>query len=210
MWSHLPLRPRLYAVIGLAVIVGYIVASIKHGSLFPPMDKALVNILVSAPIVALVGLIIGTMRWSWSLFGMLGGKNWFPDLNGVWQGPLNSTYTDNTDASGTVIIMRIDQRWTKLHVSTESADGYMTSETVTASPRIEDGKPVLWLNFKATVPDALPTDEKMFYGSSRLVYDSSNDTIRGMHWTNRASQQGLNTSGSFELSRISNNPEEGI
>lgn len=212
MWPLLSIRVRTYLIVGLAAVVGVLYSLgnslVKNGTINPGWVEVGQSTFASVPFVLLAGLLVGRMRWTWSSLCRLGLSNWYPDLNGVWRGPLKSPRLNAEGTQDAVILMRIDQRWSGIKVKTESIEGYSQSVTINTVPRVEDGEAVLWMNFLAHVPEAKETDEKVFYGTSRISFDTVKGTIQGTYWTNRASQQGRNTAGSFKLTRLSENPFE--
>lgn len=213
MWALVPSRTRVQLILVLALALGcasYLARGESGGSSesFPILEFSQ-YVLSAVPLVLIIGWALGKWRWAWSWpCRRLGLRLWYPDLNGVWEGELKSTFRAPSRDGSVVIRMRIEQRWSGVTVSTVGRGPRgSSSDTVLAAPRREDERFVLWQVFRGESLDRLPTDEQVFYGTSRLTYDPVTQTIRGAHWTNRAAQHQLNTAGSFELRRISSDPQ---
>lgn len=211
MWT---LVPRNYLVVGTVVLtstLAFIILHITHE--WPPtMADGAQVIFASAGLAGSICWFLGSLHWTWSLLSKLGLRRWYPDLNGVWVGALHSNFIDPSGNHETIIVMRIDQRWSKIHVSTQSAHGYSSSETIKAFPRIEESRPILWMVYRGDVPKPAKTDVDEFYGTSRAEFVRYSGELKGRYWTNRAwnSEQRLNTAGTFELRRLSMNSSAAI
>lgn len=171
------------------------------------------TISLSAIVISVFG-ILPIWRLMWFIFRPL---NWwiFPDLNGSWGISMNSNIgeiakyhpklkkvTPNTEVTGTVTII---QNWFGLTMVFHGDDGYSDSETIFVKlTRTKESKrfKIAYL-YENETPTASDTDEQRHFGAGRaeVRWVEGNLEISGHYWTNRKWRDGMNTAGTFLMSK---------
>jgi hypothetical protein len=201
MWGLLPLKIRLAAIIvcGGLIATTRIALATQNVSLTTFIEA----LLWAAGILAIVGPLFGRLAFTWRIPCALGLRVWYPDLNGVWKGFAQSSFQERGERTNSRIEMTIEQRWTHIRVWVRSSDDYHSSKSISVIPAKEDRMVVLWTNFIGEQFAPRPTDERQFYGTSRLIYERSENRLRGHYWTDRASHVSGSggTAGTISLSK---------
>ena len=132
-------------------------------------------------------------RWVWKLrllrkIGLIG----IPDLNGIWEGQVESSYQDGGAVYAVSIVIR--QRW--LHIAVTLETDYSRSRSIAASLRTDDTPnpelSYLYINEpKATAVSTM----NMHRGTT--VIELKGDVLEGDYYTGR----GRMTFGAIKLTR---------
>ena len=101
---------------------------------------------------------------------------------------------------------RIVARLTRISMSLQMDDGYLTSETATCSLQRQAGErqPVLFYIYDSHVAVPKDSDSDHHIGAARIVVPLSRrpKCLEGNYWTNRNWHQGKNTAGRIRLTRV--------
>jgi len=167
------------------------------------------RMLTSLSLLVVIGTALG--KWtkiSWTKACEWGLWRWYPNLNGTWHGKLISTHQENGEPKEIDLEVTIDQRWGSIKVISrntslpEEAKSRSRGNALFAIPELRNGEVLLWTIYEGSVDDPEATDDDTFYGTTRMSYDKTSKSLVGRHWTNRAWRTGMNTAGSFSLSRL--------
>lgn len=147
----------------------------------------------------------------------------FPDLDGTWSGtlesnwPLISAQLPGPSASSSTIpvpaALKVKARLLSIHLSLETDSRYSDSETVLVGINKSGGDvPCLTYVYRNRTPRPVPTDSGDHHGAARLELRDEDGvpTLRGVYWTDRNWQKGLNTAGVavFRKSKEGASPRE--
>lgn len=131
----------------------------------------------------------------------------FPDLDGTWQGMLESNWprVSQRQADGTLppllpvaATLRVKARLLSVTVTMSTDTKYSDSETVAVGVSKSAGDvPCLTYVYRNRTPNPQPTDTGVHHGAARLELrdEDGTPTLRGTCWTDRMWQNGLNTAG---------------
>jgi hypothetical protein len=184
MWRLLSGKTQLSVV-----AAGVVLVAVCRILISPPASYSVLQfaelLLSSGGIAAIIAGVVGRMRWAWWLPCLLGLRRWYPDLNGEWVGSVESSFLDGSGSAPIQVRMSITQTWAAITVETRSTDGNHESEAETAEPTRERGTAVLWMHFIGRQRAPAPTDEREFFGASRLVHDKYVGNLNGTYWTDR-------------------------
>jgi len=138
-----------------------------------------------------------------------------PDLDGHWEGTLQSNWTrvqqrsvdlaPQPDLLNIPVEVTITARLFFVHIELVSARDYTRSRTLAVRPSKdpETGRLRLSYVFESTSKTPQPGDSAVHHGAAYLeLFDVTGDSrLEGIYWTNRNWSQGLNTAGTITLHR---------
>lgn len=184
MWSLLALKTRVTAIVAftLAVTVARAITNdLEVASIFDVVGP----FFSAAAVTTAAGVWLGRFRWTWRAPCRFGLRRWYPDLNGTWRGVATSSFPEG--GAPYDIEMVIDQRWSGIKVATRGIKSGITTKTLVAVPTRDDGVPSLWMHFVGEQDRPSATDDRSWFGSSRLKLDPVTGHLSGVYWTDRAS-----------------------
>lgn len=176
----------------------------------------------------LVLLIGGTRVWRyiWEKFPSL-NKKIYPDLNGLWQGEIESNWPIiqakttgsklhdcNQESGRKKVTLKIHASWFNMKMFLKTTDQYSESETIFSLIPIHgsDGSEhQLQYIYRNVTDKPLDSDSGNHEGAALLKIRnelSDEPRLEGVYWTNRNWTKGLNTAGKINLTRISKDPED--
>ncbi len=195
----------IFSVLFFAAIILFVSPKITGNTIgWVDFDSAL---KLSTPVTLIFLSIIFILgKWGWLAFWkfpILGGllnKLVCPDLNGEWQGVVQSNYHDENGKPITKeVLLNIKADLFGFNVSLKSKDGYQESKVVQSEIYKDPRTSIFYLSyiFEAYVPIPEETDDRMFEGAAKLevVFTDEGTVLKGTYWTNRAWQRRKNTAG---------------
>lgn len=184
------LRPKIIGFIGIAsfLAIGAVNFLLQKFSTFAGL-----NFTFSAPSTGLMFaafyLFFTKILWKSSLVQKSGVVK-VPELNGKWEGEINSTYTEDGENEATEADLEITQNWRKVEVElrTESSK----SRSKGATMLTDHAKPILNYQYE-NEPDADTVDSMNIHrGTAELEYRKENgeEILEGNYYTgpNRKNQ----------------------
>lgn len=205
MWALLSRRWQLSIIVATTalLLLAYQGASEWWTGQTPSLSKA-ISLIATLIGTVLVAVANWTWRGIWRRLPLL-NKVFFPDLNGVWEGTLQTTWVD--PVTGTVpgpIHSRVTVRQGVLKFSicqrTAESDSWSTMVLPEAEPEADRYR--LWYAYsnkpKATVAHRSSNHDGVAW--LELSLDDDPDELRGQYYTNRR------TTGDITLRRVSHLP----
>jgi len=121
---NLNLRPFLFILLGFSAIVWFVAASIKGKNL-----DDFVDFISLIPVVASVDLLAYWLfaQWGWRWPLLQGWLVPFPDLNGTWQGEIQTNWKDSNGISPDPIPVALAIKQSFGHISCIMRTGEMES-----------------------------------------------------------------------------------
>lgn len=202
MWSLLSRRRQLTLIIIATLVTAWAVEalySISFGST-PSLPK-LWSLIVTIVGGVFVVIVNGSWRWLWRRFPLIQRKT-FPDLNGVWQGTLISTWVDpQTGKEKPPISTMITIRQSLLSTSVSLKTGEATSHSTRAQLEAfhETARFRIWYSYNNDPQAQFRHRSSPHEGVAFLELDADIDMNRltGRYYTARK------TTGDIEMSRVS-------
>ena len=205
MWALLSRRSQLSIIVAITIILllAYQGASEWWTGQTPSLLKA-ISLIATFIGTVLVAVANWTWRGLWRRFPAL-NRLFFPDLNGVWEGTLQTTWID--PLTGVVpgpihsrLIIR--QGVLKFSISQRTAESDSWSTTVLPEADAESDRYRLWYAYsnkpKAAVAHRSSTHDGVAWLEISLEDDP--DQLRGQYYTSRR------TTGDMTLQRVSQWP----
>ena len=173
--------------------------------------------LVTPVSLAFLLLIYALGKWGWKplwklpWLGNILNTQLCPDLNGTWEGSLESNFKDK-DGNNTITPVRLEIKadmfgfqMTQKTLVSPTQKSASSSEVlqceVFKDPRTK--KFYLYYLYQSTVLNPTKTDDKEFFGAAKLevVFHKETMELKGNYWTNRAWQRNQNTAGTISVRR---------
>ncbi len=184
--KNINLKATIWLILGSAAIFWFLIAYLS-GFSFP----GFIDYLKPIPTVVTIEffLVLIFIRWGWK-FRIF--KNWlvpFPNLNGTWQGHIESTWIN--DKTGKTLpdipaILTIQQTFIKISCVIRTAE--MTSHSYSGEFRIESDNQVRQIIYSYTSkPRTTVTDRSPIHDGT-IVFDIIGDPVKklkGQYWTTR-------------------------
>jgi len=157
-----------------------------------------------------VVFFFGKKGWIWlwklPLLGEILNRCVCPNLNGVWEGTIESNFEDGDgNRVKKDIELEIKADLFGFSISQKSLDGYQDSKVVQSDIYRDPRTGVFYLSyiFEGVVPIPLETDDRLFDGAGKMEVKLSDNSIQllGTYWTNRAWQRKQNTAGIISVRR---------
>lgn len=128
-----------------------------------------------------------------------------PNLNGIWEGTIQSNYLGEDGESTTkAVTLIIDADVFGFNVILNSDDNYQSSKVVQSEIYKDPRTNTFYLSyiFEAEVPIPEETDDRLFEGAAKLevIMVDNSTLLKGTYWTNRAWQR-KNTAGVITAKR---------
>lgn len=166
---------------------------------------------VTMVFIALV-FIIG--KWGWLLIwkspgvGPIMHKFVCPNLNGTWNGMIQSNYLGpDESAVSKAVTFTITADLFGFKVNLKSDDNYQSSKVVQSEIYRDPRTGTFYLSylFESEVPIPEETDDRLFEGAAKLeiVTENGSTQLKGTYWTNRAWQRRKNTAGIITATKSS-------
>ena len=165
--------------IGLAFATGASVTDIK---------SALKLAYKTIPIIILIWAVFASFAWRWRIF-----KGWlvpFPDLDGTWQGTIQTTWKD---AEGNIpgpipVILTIKQSFGRVSCVMRTAE--MSSWSYLADFWLDTDEQIRKLGYSYTSSPGLKVQERSVAHDGTMVLEIIGDPVtklKGLYWTTRKS-----------------------
>lgn len=156
--------------------------------------------LIFAGVIFVIGKWGWLCLWKFPFVGEILHKSVCPNLNGKWLGKVHSSYTDeNGNKVVTEVELTIKADLFGFSLVLRSLDGYQESKVIQSELYRDPRTGTFYLSyiFEASVPIPEETDDKVFDGAAKLeiIVNEKNTVLKGIYWTNRAWQRGMNTAG---------------
>lgn len=160
-----------------------------------------------------LGVVYLIGKWGWLLLWKIPGlknflhKNICPNLNGTWDGLIESTHIGEdgkTVDKEVTLVIKADLFG--FNIELKSDDGYQSSRVIQCdlSKNPQDKQFYLSYIFEAKVWDPQPTDDEYFQGAARLgihMQENGVTELEGTYWTNRKWREGKQTAGRLTATR---------
>jgi hypothetical protein len=210
MWRALPvnvLTTALFVAAAICITIGYLIQLLFHGA--PQSAQDYIHIFNTGASVfgfmAVIGGVEQVVRLVWTapFLGKLLSQYIFPYLGGHWTGTVQSTFDDRSTALPIKLTVRCDLYRIRLDLSSPTTGA--VSHTVLALPQTdpETDERYLWYVYIQESSNPPTGDAPSHNGAARLrVLRSTPIRMNGTYWTDRNWQNGQNTAGWIELSRV--------
>lgn len=192
--KNLNLKPFIYILLTVSCIAGYVFAFIGGMEM-----QSVIDFIKLIPKVVTVDLVIAGLfvKWVWRWRPLQGWLVPFPDLNGTWEGVLQ---TDWRDAEGNTpgpipTILTIKQSFT--HISCVMRTGEMESHSYVEGFNIDPDKQIRRLCYSYTSKPKVTLRERSTPHDGTIsfnIIEKPERKLEGEYWTQR------NTTGSVVLS----------
>lgn len=162
--------------------------------------------------IPFLGLVYAVGRWGWLLLWKTPGlkgilhRKVCPNLNGAWDGLIESTHVEDGSAVIKEVTLEIQADLFGFNIELKSDDGYQSSRVVQCD-LVKDPKNkqfYLLYIFESKVWDPQPTDDEYFQGAARLsihIQDNGVTELEGTYWTNRKWRENKQTAGRLTATR---------
>ncbi len=204
MWALVNIRWRIGIIVSVA---GAYAAVLAFMGLIPLQETGFAGkaLFFLSPIglTVITGYLIGIWKQAWIAPASWGlGKMFFPDLNGHWQGRVDSSHARKDPDASYELELRIDQSWGRIEVANDGKRGVSDSTQILCKPDRHNGRPCLYVMFEGRATVVSDTDSERFLGAERITYNSDTGELTGEYMTDRAWMRGDNTAGKFRLKRL--------
>ena len=201
MWGLIPQQGKLVIILAGGALLSFPLQWVD-ASLGANIDGfgRIALFTAPAPVLLLVWMLIGKNVDAWRIpCRYMFIANWFPDLNGLWDGYITTTHNDFEEKFP--VVFRIKQTWAQVTVTYENPDPYngSRSQAVLCEPGKENGVPCLRMLYHNTNLNHGPSDSDLFMGASELRYLQSDGSLSGLFCTNRGWRHHRHTAGSLHL-----------
>jgi hypothetical protein len=204
MWVLLTRRTQVMLLVAFttALLLGFQAASEWWTGSTPSLLKfiSLVATIISTAMVVLANWI---WRWLWRQAPFL-NRVFFPDLNGVWEGSLQTTWRDDKGNIPGPISTRVTIRQGVLSINikqkTQESISWSTRVIPEADPDADRFR--LWYSY-SNKPNAAVSHRSCDHDGIawlEISLGDNPDELRGQYFTSRR------TAGDITLKRISNDP----
>ena len=216
MWKVFPkfgllkLLFSAFSALLLAVLVLFLPASPDHGFGWSSFSGAL---KFAVPVMILfLGFVYAVGRWGWLLLWKIPGlkgilnRKVCPNLNGTWDGLIESTHVEDGSALVKEVTLEIQADLFGFNIELKSDDSYQSSRVVQSElyKNSRDSQFYLSYIFESKVWEPKPTDEEFFQGAAQLaihIQENGVTELEGTYWTNRNWREGLQTAGRLTATR---------
>ena len=184
----------------------------------PFLSRVSVSVIAVSALVFFVGQ---TFVFPW-LCGLPSVWRVFPNIDAEYTVDISSNWSiiearnagrqPDTSSDGVSVLFnrvgkaKISARLTRIDITLDMDDRYLSSETLTCSLQRHRGehKPVLFYVYDSHVSAPRSTDSQRHLGAARLSIplERCPKLLEGNYWTDRNWHQGLNTAGHIRLTRI--------
>lgn len=178
------LKPFLYILMGFLGPIWYSVGWIRGESM-----GNFKSFMTPLPVVVTVFVLLFFIfaNWGWKLKFLQGWLVPFPDLNGTWQGHLQTNWKENGNTLDPIpLILTIKQSF--LHISCVMRTAEMESHSYSEGFVIDPGKQMRRLCYSyASEPNINLRDRSDTHdGTMRLnIINGKNPRLEGKYWTAR-------------------------
>jgi hypothetical protein len=140
--------------------------------------------------------------WRIPILGKVLNTEICPDLNGLWIGKVQSSFSTEAKA----VEMLIEADFIGFKITFRSIDNYLRSTVVQSDLYRDSRNGTFYVSyiFEAFVDRPEETDDSKFDGAAKLIVRFHSDQkieLTGTYWTNRAWQRGKHTAGTISLIR---------
>lgn len=186
--KNLNIKPFVYIFLGVSGTLWIGIAILTGIDL-----SKFVDFILILPKVAAIDLILyavfSNWGWRWKVF-----QGWlvpFPDLNGTWQGSIQTTWInpETGDKPGPIpTILSIKQSFSKISCVMRTAE--MTSYSYAEEFKLEKDKQVRQLTYSYTNKPKLSVTDRSIPHEGTIVFDIIGKPVsklKGHYWTDRKS-----------------------
>ncbi|MGO2513079.1 hypothetical protein [Marinomonas polaris] len=213
MYQSLGIKNLLTGFAGIALSIFFIVYfSSQPSSLFELIKKMSLSITIASSLV----LILGQTKAFPLLCRLPIVRDFFPPIDGDWLVTINSNWgviekrERNNEITDNILVLgkaKIKSRFLKVSISFSSDSEYSSSKTVCVSVNRDPDDSTVTLNYiyenRTDTPDL--NDSSFHNGAARVtIYNKASSifSMKGVYWTNRNWNNGLNTAGSISYTKI--------
>jgi len=184
------LNPKPFAyLLFVAFAICLILVALVTGHEITDIKSALIASYKTIPILLGLTLLFTAFGWRWK--PLQGRLVPFPDLNGTWQGHLQTTwnYTKTGEVPGPIpMILTIKQSFTKISCVMRTAE--MTSRSYLAGFWIDSDEQVRMLGYCYTSKPSVTVAERSKPHDGTIIFEivgSPVSKLRGTYWNGRKS-----------------------
>ena len=183
--KHIKVRPFAVFIFGLFAIV-FIALALATGTKIADVKSAIGLAYKTVPILILVWTGFITVGWRWKVF-----KEWlvpFPDLDGTWQGLIQTTWKDaNGNTQEPIpVILTIKQSFGRVSCVMRTKE--MTSHSYLADFWLDTDEQVRKLGYSYTSTPRISLHHRSPPHEGCIVLEIVGDPafkLKGVYWTNR-------------------------
>lgn len=182
------LNPKRFALALFVVFaICFVVVAFRSGRSVTDLWSALAIAYKAVPLVVLIAGFFVSYAWRWKCF-----RGWlvpFPDLNGTWQGSIQTTWKNpDTGASPAPIpvILTIKQSFTRISCVMRTAE--MTSRSYLADFWLDGDEQVRMLGYSYHSKPSPTVADRSQPHDGTFVFELVNDPVeklKGTYWTAR-------------------------
>lgn len=182
------LNPKRFALVFFAVFaVCFVIVAIQSGKTVDDLWSALAIAYKTIPLVlATVGVFVA-QAWRWRIF-----RGWlvpFPDLNGTWQGTIQTTWEnpETGEVPGTIpVILTIKQSFTRLSCVMRTAE--MTSRSYLADFWLDGDEQIRKIGYSYHSTPLPSVADRSQPHDGTIVFEivgTPAEKLKGVYWTSR-------------------------
>ena len=183
--KNIKVRPFAFFLFGLFALV-FIALALATGTKVSDVKSAIGLAYKTIPILILVWTGFVTVAWRWRVF-----KDWlvpFPDLDGTWQGSIQTTWKDaDGNTPGPIpVILTIKQTFGRVSCVMRTAE--MTSHCYFADFWLDTDEQVRKLGYSYTSSPRVLIQERSVPHDGCIVLEIVGDPVsklKGVYWTTR-------------------------
>ncbi len=123
----------------------------------------------------------GFDEWAWKFLRKIGVVK-TPDLNGEWDGTIETSFNDHSPESKTTL--KISQTWTKIEIILITNSSKSRSEAGSMTLGFSEGKYLIYHYINEPRPNAAETMH-IHRGTTRLLFDERKDKLSGEYYSGR-------------------------
>ena len=189
--KNLKIRPFAFFFLGIFAIC-FVGLALATGTSITDVGSALKLAYKTVPIIILVWVGFASFAWRWRIF-----KDWlvpFPDLDGTWQGSIQTTWKDpNGNVPGPIpVILTIKQSFGRVSCVMRTAE--MSSWSFLADFWLDTDEQIRKLGYSYTSSPELKVQDRSAAHDGTMVLEIIGDPatkLKGIYWTTRKTTGGV-------------------
>jgi hypothetical protein len=191
MWDIFPSKIKL----SVSILISILVFSL----FFYILEYGLVRaVSTTISFIAVLALVVGKYLWTYVYIDFF-KKHFCPDLNGNWVAKIKSNFN-----GGMVVEIPISIKADLFSIKMFATTSFgQSNANYCRIYRNNNDLFQLEYLFKVDNDSAISGDTTFYEGAARLtLHDHKSMVWKGVYWTNRCWNEGKNTAGEIEISRV--------
>lgn len=185
--KNIKIKPFALFIFGIFAIC-FISLAFATGTSVTDIESALKLAYKTIPIIILIWAAFTSLAWRWRVF-----KGWlvpFPDLNGTWQGTIQTTWKDSeANTPGPIpVTLTIKQSFGRVSCVMRTAE--MSSWSYLADFWLDTDEQIRKLGYSYTSSPGLKLQDRSVPHDGTMVLEIIGDPVtklKGIYWTTRKS-----------------------